>query len=51
LHLAVAMNLESIADYLIDLWVDVNSTDANGNSVLSAAVFEYVVKMVILLKS
>ncbi|WP_163308733.1 ankyrin repeat domain-containing protein [Dysgonomonas sp. 521] len=41
LHLAVFMKLKDITDYLIGLGADVNSTDANGNTVLFTAVMSY----------
>lgn len=41
LQLAVFMKLKDITDYLIKLGADVNSTDANGNSVLWTAVMFY----------
>ncbi|WJS95695.1 ankyrin repeat domain-containing protein [Flavobacterium johnsoniae] len=41
LHLAVFMKLENIVNYLIELGADVNSTDANGNSIIWTAVMFY----------
>ncbi|HVI47545.1 MAG TPA: ankyrin repeat domain-containing protein [Chitinophaga sp.] len=41
LNLAVTLTLKEIADYLIKEGADINSTDANGNSVLWAAVMWY----------
>jgi ankyrin repeat protein len=41
LHLAVFMKLKNIVNYLLELGADVNSTDANGNSILWTAVMWY----------
>ena len=41
LHIAVFMKLKEIVDYLIELGADVNSTDANGNSILMTAITWY----------
>jgi uncharacterized protein len=41
LHISVFMKLKDISDYLIDLKADINSTDANGNSILMTSVMWY----------
>lgn len=41
LQLSVVLNLKNVFDYLINNGADVNSTDANGTSVLSTAVINY----------
>lgn len=41
LHLSVFMKLKDITEYLIELKADINSTDANGNSILSTAIITY----------
>jgi ankyrin repeat protein len=41
LHIAVLIKSKEITDYLIDKGADINSTDANGNSILSTAVMRY----------
>ncbi|MDM5065652.1 ankyrin repeat domain-containing protein [Aeromonas salmonicida] len=41
LHIAVFMKLTNIVDHLIELGADVNSTDANGNTIINTAVMWY----------
>lgn len=41
LHLAVFMKLKNVVEYLIELGADINSTDANGSSILGTAVMWY----------
>ena len=41
MHIAIVVQHESIAEYLIELGADVNSIDANGGSVLHSAVIGY----------
>lgn len=41
LHLAIVMNQIKVVDYLLEKGADVNAQDANGNSILSTAVFNY----------
>ena len=41
LHMSVFFKRKEITEYLINSGADVNSTDANGNSILSTAVYWY----------
>lgn len=41
LHMAVFLRQKEIATYLVSLGADINSTDANGNTVISTAVMWY----------
>jgi ankyrin repeat protein len=39
--MSVVLNLKDIFNFLISRGADINSTDANGNSIISNAVFNY----------
>lgn len=41
LHLAVFLKEEEISEYLIKIGADINSTDTNGNNIISTAVMWY----------
>jgi len=41
LQIAISQDLRNITDYLIELGANINSTDANGNNILSTAISRF----------